>query len=89
MSSAHSLLGKMRQSKNGWRYNDVKTLYLGFGFEFREGGNHTVFFHPVHRRLIATVARHRSLPLGYVQKAIALVDELIALEQSSEEKHGK
>ena len=79
MSSADSLFQKMKQSKYGWRYHDIVTLYRGFGFEQREGGNHTIFFHPVHRHLIATVARHRSLPVGYVQKAIALIETLKAL----------
>ena len=82
MSSADSLLQKMKQSKYGWRYNDIVTLYRGFGFEQREGGNHTVFFHPVHRHLIATVARHRSLAVGYVQKAISLIETLAALESA-------
>jgi hypothetical protein len=64
--------------------NDIVTLYRGFGFESREGGNHTIFFHPVHRHLIATVARHRSLPVGYVQKAIALIEALKTLQADQE-----
>ena len=84
MSSADSLFQKMKQSKYGWRYNDIVTLYRGYGFEQREGGNHTVFFHPIHRHLIATVARHRSLAVGYVQKAISLIETLKALESVKE-----
>lgn len=84
MSSADSLFQKMKQSKYGWRYNDIVTLYHGFGFEHREGGNHTVFFHPLHRHLIATVARHRSLAVGYVQKAITLIEALKTLESVQE-----
>jgi hypothetical protein len=85
MSSADSLLRKMKQSKYGWRYNDIVSLYRGFGFQQREGGNHTVFFHPVHRHLIATVARHRSLAVGYIQKAITLIDTLQELESAKEQ----
>lgn len=84
MSSADSLLQKMKQSKYGWRYNDIVTLYRGFGFEQREGGNHSIFFHPVHRHLMATVARHRSLAVGYVQKAISLIEALKQLETDQE-----
>jgi hypothetical protein len=84
MSSDDSLLQKMRNSKYGWRYNDIVSLYRSFGFEQREGGNHTVFFHPVHRRLMATVARHRNLPVGYVQKAISLIEALKRLEGEQE-----
>lgn len=84
MSSADSLLQKMKQSKYGWRYNDITSLYRGFEFKQREGGNHTVFFHPVHRHLIATVARHRSLAVGYIQTAIKLIDTLQELESAKE-----
>ena len=89
MSSADSLLQKMRNSKYGWRYNDIVSLYRGFGFEQREGGNHTIFFHPVHRHLIATVARHRSLAVGYVQKAVSLIDALKSLEAAKEKEQEK
>jgi len=84
MSTADSLFQKMKQSKYGWRYHDIVNLYRSFGFQQREGGNHTVFFHPVHRHLIATVARHRSLPVGYVQKALSLIDALKRLEGEQE-----
>jgi hypothetical protein len=84
MSSAESLFQKMKQSKYGWRYNDIVTVYRGFGFELREGGSHTILFHPVHRHLIATVARHRSLAVGYVQKAISLIEALKVLESDKE-----
>jgi len=84
MSSADSLFQKMKQSKYGWRYNDIVTLYRGFGFEQREGGNHTIFFHPVHRHLIATVARHRTPAVGYVQKALRLIETLKDLESVKE-----
>lgn len=85
MSSAESLLQRMKQSKYGWGYGDILRLYEGFGFDSRQGGSHVVVFHPVHRHLIATVARHRSLAVGYVQKAISLIEALKALE-SKEEK---
>jgi predicted ABC-type transport system involved in lysophospholipase L1 biosynthesis ATPase subunit len=83
-AAAESLLQKMKQSKHGWRYNDLANLYRGFGFDSREGGNHTIFFHPVHRHLMATVARHRTLAVGYVHRAIALVEALKTLESSQE-----
>jgi hypothetical protein len=70
----------MRQSKYEWGYNDLHRLYQGFGFKFREGGGHTVYYHPVYPSLIATVARHRSLAVGYVQTAVKLVDELQRLQ---------
>lgn len=84
MSSAESLLQRMKQSKYGWKYNDIIRLYEGFGFESREGGSHRIFFHPVHRQLKATIARHRSLAVGYVQTAISLIETLKTLESKQE-----
>lgn len=69
-------MARMRQSKTGWGFNDLDALYRGFGFEVREGGKHTMYIHPRFPELRATVARHRSLPIGYVQHAIRLIEEL-------------
>ena len=80
MSSAEKLLARMRQSKSGWGFHDLDTLYRGFGFEVREGGKHTMYIHPHFPQLRATVARHRSLPIGYIQHAIQLIDQLKKIE---------
>ena len=37
MSSVERLLEKMRSSKAGWSYDDIHKLYVGLGFEMREG----------------------------------------------------
>lgn len=76
MSKAEKLLEKMRNSKVGWTFNDLHTLYVGFGFEFREGGKHTIYIHPDFPELRATVARHSPLPVGYIQHAMKLIDNL-------------
>lgn len=86
MSSAKKLLTRMRQSKSGWRYDDLDALYRGFGFEVHEGSKHAMYIHPQLSQLRATVARHRSLPVGYIQHAIKLIDQLITLQ---EEKHNE
>lgn len=74
----------MKQSKHGWGYSDILKLYEGFGFKSRQGGSHLVVFHPVHRHLIATVARHRNLAVGYIKTAISLIEALKALESKQE-----
>lgn len=86
MDSADKFLAKMRQSKAGWRYTDLCHLYEGFGFVAREGGSHTVFVHPKHADLMATVARHRSLAIGYIQHAIRLLDTLKGREKKQEDQ---
>jgi len=79
----------MRESKAGWTADDLNTLYLGFGFDSRKGGKHTVYSHPRFPELRATVTRHRSLPIGYIQTAIKLIDQLKELEAGAkgESKH--
>ena len=72
------LLAKMRASKAGWGWSDLEKLYVSFGFDMREGGKHTVFKHPEFASLRATVARHKSLPVGYIQTALRLIEELKA-----------
>ena len=71
---------RMSASKRGWGWLDLNRLYSSYGFTKREGGKHTVYSHPVHPQLRATVARHRSLPVGYIQTALRLVNELEYLE---------
>ena len=80
MHSAEKLLVRMRASKYGWGYGDLETLYLGFGFKMDQGSGHTMFIHPTYPQLRATVARHRSLAVGYVQHAVKIIDELMRLE---------
>ncbi|GBD99093.1 hypothetical protein BMS3Abin07_01125 [bacterium BMS3Abin07] len=80
MSRARKLLERMRRSKADWGANDLHALYVGFGFDFNHGSNHTIYIHPKHPELRATVARHGSLAVGYIQHAIKLIDELKKME---------
>lgn len=84
MSDAEKLLVRMRASKADWGFRDLETLFLGFGFSYREGGKHRVYYHPDHPELHATVGRHTSLAKGYVSTAIRLVDQLRELETDDE-----
>ena len=85
MGAADELLERMTRSKAGWKAGDLETLYCGFGFEKREGGSHTVYFHRKHRQLMATVTRSRQLPVGYVQCALKLISQLKCLEGGSDQ----
>lgn len=78
-TAAEKLLERMRQTKQGWGPDDLHTLYLGFGFWCREGAKHRVYIHTEYPELRATVSRQRSLPIGYVQHAISLVERLAEL----------
>jgi hypothetical protein len=76
-SRVQKLLDQMRRTKSGWKPGDFERLYTGFDFVRREGGEHTVYSHPVHKDLRATVARHSSLATGYAATALRIVDELL------------
>ena len=80
-TTAEKLLARMRQSKHGWTFDDLETLYEGFGFTYRDKGKHRVYTHPTYPTLIATVTRHRKLAVGYIQTAVKLVDQVLVLEQ--------
>lgn len=82
MSKAEKILEKMKNSKQGWTPDDLHTLYTGFGFAYREGGKHMIYYHPTHPELMATVARHGVLVVGYVQHALKLIEQLDILEGS-------
>jgi hypothetical protein len=82
-SGAARLLDRMRRSRSGWRYNDLRRLYLGCGFESEQGGKHTLFIHPRFPALRATVTRSRTLRVGYIQQAVTLIDQLLVLEEEN------
>jgi hypothetical protein len=84
MSSVERLLERMRRSKEGWSYVDLHQLYLGLGFEVREGGKHRVYIHPIFPELRATVTRSRSLARGYIQHALYLAGRLKEMEAKYE-----
>lgn len=84
MSSAEKLLERALRSKAGWRLDELKRLYRGFGFEVEEGSKHIMFIHPKYPHLVATVTRKRTLAIGYVSRAIQLITELKALQQEKE-----
>lgn len=64
--------------------DDLQTLYVGFGFECKEGRGHTIYIHPEYPELRATVARHRSLAIGYIQTAISLIEKLQELKKGED-----
>jgi len=84
MSDKCKLLERMRRRKAGWRFSDLENLYVKFGFKKYEGSKHTMYIHPEFPELRATVTRHRSLPIGYIQFAIKLIDRI---EELREEKN--
>lgn len=85
MPPVDDLLERMRRSKGGWSADDLERLYVGLGFEFREGAKHRIYIHPRFPELRATVTRSRSLAKGYIDHALRMAKALEELEA----KHGK
>jgi hypothetical protein len=85
MPAVDDLLERMRRSKGGWSADDLEKLYIGLGFEFREGAKHRVYIHARFPELRATVTRSRSLAKGYIDHALRIAKRLEELEA----KHGK
>ena len=78
-TNARKLVERMRATKSGWGESDLETVYLGYGFAFRDGAKHRMYFHPDFKQLHTTVSRQRDLPPGYAQEALKLIGELEAL----------
>jgi len=74
---AVKLLARVRRTPFGWSQDDLRRLYLAYGFEVRQGARHMVIRHPDHPDLATTVARHDELPPAYARTAIRLIDELL------------
>ena len=87
-SRAEKLLERMRRSQSGWKCKDVETLLYGFGFAGRQGGNHTIFAHPVYPKLRYTLPRHRGIRKQYVKDAVRIVDKLLELEDTKGNSEG-
>ena len=78
-TSARKIRERMQGTKSGWGESDMETLYVGYGFAFRDGAKHRMYYHPDFPELHTTVSRQRSLPPGYAQEALKLINELEAL----------
>jgi hypothetical protein len=78
---AHDEIFKAMKANPKGDYSPTQfdTLYTGFGFDKREG-RHVVYTHREHRQLVATVARHRKLDVGYTKDAIKIIERLKELE---------
>jgi len=77
VARAEKLLARIRRTPFGWGQDDLRHLYLAYGFEVRQGARHLVIRHPDHPDLATTVARHDELPPAYARTAIRLIDELV------------
>ena len=81
MASAEKLFEKAKRTKAGWRLQELRRLYQGYGFDVEEGAKHIMFIHPKYPQLAATVTRKSTLAVGYISKAVELITALKELEE--------
>jgi hypothetical protein len=82
---AKKLLERMRASQANWKRHDIETLYHGFGFVIKSGANHDLVFHPDFPQLVSALPRHAKIASYVVKQAVKLVDELIKLQENTDE----
>ena len=86
--AAQKLLERMRNTHSGWGQKDFDRLFIGFGFNSREGKKHTLYFHPKFKNLFISVPRHNSLKEWVARDAVKLIDELIEYLKREEKSNG-
>jgi hypothetical protein len=77
------ILAKMRASRSGWRPDDFRALYVGFGFVHDAGSKHDKYRHPRFPQLWTTVTRSQPMSRAYADDAIDLIDDLRRLENEN------
>jgi hypothetical protein len=78
-AKARKLLERMKETKSGWGEKDIETVYVGYGFTYRDGSKHRIYSHPLFKQLRTTVSRQTSLPPGYAVDAVKLITEAMEL----------
>ena len=86
MSSARALklLERLRRSKANAKPEDIKALYLAFGFVIEPKKRHDVVTHPKYPDLFGSIPRHRKLAIYVAEQAVELVEKVLILEQAEE-----
>ncbi|MDX6770889.1 MAG: hypothetical protein SF051_15245, partial [Elusimicrobiota bacterium] len=74
-SKAVKLRARMQATRTGWGQDDFRALYLGYGFEERQGSDHRFYTHPVFPQLHDSVGRHNELATGYAHGALKILEE--------------
>lgn len=82
--AAQKMLERMRKSASGWGQRDFERLLGGFGFKWREGGKHRIYFHQHFSDLCISVPRHNTLREWVARDAVKLIDELTNRSKSKE-----
>ena len=94
MASAKAMkrLERLRRSTANAKPEDIKALYLAFGFVIEPRKGHDRVIHPDYpddRDLYGSIPRHRVLAEYVAKQAVELVEKLLILEQAKEDRNAK
>lgn len=78
------LLERLRRSKANVKPEDIRALYLAFGFVIESKKRHDVVTHPKYPTLFGAIPRHRKLAMYIAEQAIELAEKVLTLEQAEE-----
>lgn len=83
MPSRGKLLARMRANPRDWRIEDLERLARHYGVSVRKpGGSHVIFHHPGIPEMLSVPAR-RPIKVVYVQRFVALLEQLMPHEDES------
>lgn len=85
MTKAEKLLQRMRQTPNEWSPDVFEKIYVGFGFNKHEGGNHTTYTLKQYN-LKEQIPRHNPVAPCYARSTVEIIDKLLAMKQAEENK---
>jgi predicted RNA binding protein YcfA (HicA-like mRNA interferase family) len=86
VTKAEKRLQRARNNPKGWHFEELKSLYEGFGFEVRSGkGSHHVAKHPKIKRRPTFVKHSGELPASYVREAVEAIEELLKMTETDDE----
>ncbi len=76
-NKAWDRLEKTRASRHGWGPGHYEHLFLAFGFVFREGANHRIYFDPEDKMNHVSIPRHGELKAYVSELAVAAIDRML------------
>jgi len=76
-SGAWKRLRKTRDSKAGWGPDHYEHMLTGFGFEYRDGAGHRIYWDPDDKENRVSIPRHGELKAYVAEQAVAAIERLL------------
>jgi hypothetical protein len=69
---------RTRRSKAGWGETHFERLLTGFGFLYRDGGEHRIYWDPGEKANRVGIPRHGELKAYVAEQALVAIDRMLA-----------